>query len=467
MGTFPFFGFEGAFSGIFVNSFLNQFMNRLVPFSLLHLLLAFHLVCAPTHVQAQAEAGAEKAAASDVGSQTAAAAAVAHGDAQVPTSDFLEHLIDGILGAFDVGTSGNSTTRYLIAAMFLVGAIIVRGLVTRVVFGIFRRLASRTETTLDDKLFTALASPVGALIVFLGVLAGLKVLKLSPASSEAVAYASVLAFSLLVFWLFLRAFNALLAHMQEVATARKLGVAAFMPWIRKTLLAIFFVFGVLLVAQSLGADVKAFLAGLGIGGLAMALAAQDTIANLFGSVVVAIDQPFKIGETVRIGVHTGLVEDIGLRSTKLRNPDKSVTIVPNRTVATEAVTNLSRFTQRRVEQVISLTYASSADDMDAIVRDFEKLILAQPDIDASSVMVYFRDLNPTSLDIWIVYMTIDDDFRKHMELRQRLNAAFMRAVKARGLSFASPTPPVVLQGNPGTTDVIRSPDSASPPKASP
>lgn len=441
-------------------------MKRFVALSLSHLLLLLLFFCAPAFAPAQTGAGSENTAASDAGNQTAAAAAVAHGDAHVPTSDFLEHLVDGILEAFDVGTSGNSTTRYLIAAMFLVGAIIVRGLVTRVVFGILRKVSSRTGTTFDDKLFPALASPVGALIVFLGILAGLKVLKLSSASSEAVAYASALAFSLLVFWLFLRAFNTLLEHMQEVATARKLGVAAFMPWIRKSLLAIFFVFGVLLVAQSLGADVKAFLAGLGIGGLAMALAAQDTIANLFGSVVVAIDQPFRIGETVRIGAHTGLVEDIGLRSTKLRNPDKSVTIVPNRTVATEAVTNLSRFTQRRVEQVISLTYASSAEDMEAIVKDFESLILAQPEIETSSVMVYFRDLNLTSLDIWIVYMTIDDDFRKHMELRQRLNRAFMRAVRARGLSFASPTPPVVLQGNPGQTDASREVPPASPPQAS-
>lgn len=419
-------------------------MNRFNFLPLSRLCIALLAASLPSLAAGQSEGAAEKAAAADAGNQTAAAAAVTHGDAQVPASDFLEHLVDGILDAFDVRTSGNSTPRYLMAALFLVGAIIVRGLVTRVVFGILRRLASRTGTTLDDKLFPALASPVGALIILLGALAALKVLKLSPASSEAVAYGSTLAFSLLVFWLFLRAFNTVLAHMQEVATARQLGVAAFMPWIRKTLLAIFFVFGVLLVAQSLGADVKAFLAGLGIGGLAMALAAQDTIANLFGSVVVAIDQPFKLGETVRIGAHVGTVEDIGLRSTKLRNPDKSVTIVPNRTVATEVVTNLSRFTQRRVEQVISLAHGTSVEDTEALVAEFQGIILAQPDVDRSSVMVYFRDVSPASLDIWLVYMSIDDDFKRHMELRQRLNAAFMRAARARGVSFAAPIPAVVL-----------------------
>jgi MscS family membrane protein len=225
-----------------------------------------------------------------------------------------------------------------------------------------------------------------------------------------------------------------------------MGIAAFMPWIRKSLLVIFVVFGVLIVAQSLGADVKAFLAGLGIGGLAMALAAQDTIANVFGSIVVAVDQPFKLGEAVKIGAHTGTVEDIGLRSTKLRNPDKSLTIVPNKTVASEAVVNLSRFTQRRVEQVIGLTYESKAEDMEGIVEDFKKLILEQPEVDKSSVMVFFRDFSASSLDVWVVYMTQDNDFQKCMRLRQRLNGAFMRCVQARKLSFAFPSQAIYLEG---------------------
>src|SRR5207253_5245 len=124
-----------------------------------------------------------------------------------------------------------------------------------------------------------------------------------------------------------------------IARTKQMGIAAFMPWIKKTLVSLFVVVGVLLTAQSLGADVQAFLAGLGIGGLAFALAAQDTIANLFGSVVVAIDQPFKIGEIVKIGAHQGTVEDIGLRSTKIRLLDRSLVVIPNKSVASEAVIN--------------------------------------------------------------------------------------------------------------------------------
>lgn len=386
--------------------------------------------------------------ATDPNTTTEAAAAIASGAANAPRPpQFLEHLVDVVLGLFDMRTSGNTPTHYAVAAVFLIGAFIFRKIVTTMIFAVFRRLAKRTRTTLDDKLFPALEGPVKAYVSVFGIVAALRVLKLSVEADQAVAYGSTIAFSLVTFWFLLRAFNTLLDHAQEVATQRKMGVAAFMPWIKKTLIVVFFIFGVLMVAQSLGADVKAFLAGLGIGGLAFALAAQDTLANLFGSVVVAIDQPFKLGEFVRIGGNAGLVEDIGLRSTKLRGVDKSLTVVPNKTVAGEVITNLSRFTQRRTEQVIGLTYDTKPSDMDAMVAEIKAIILAEKEeIDVNSVMVFFRDFSASSLDIWVVYMSQTPDFQQYMRLRQRINLAIMRAVEARGLSFAFPTQTVHFDG---------------------
>jgi MscS family membrane protein len=360
--------------------------------------------------------------------------------------DFLEQLVDTVLELFNVKTSGNTATHYIIAALFLVVAVLLRRVVTTFIFGFLRRFAAKTETTLDDKLFPALEGPVAALIVVTGALAALKVLKLSESSDVIVGYASTVAYSVVLFWLLLRAFNTVLDHLQELAHEKQMGVAAFMPWIKKSLVTLFVVFGVLLVAQSLGADVKAFLAGLGIGGLAFALAAQDTIANLFGSVVVAIDQPFKLGEAVKIGVHQGSVEDIGLRSTKIRLLDKSLVIIPNKSVASEAIINLSRFTSRRVEQIISLTYDTTPEQMEKIVEDFSGLITADAEVDPASVQVFFRDYSESSLDIWLVYVTRNPDLNIHLATKQRINLAIMRAVAARGLAFAFPTSVMHLDG---------------------
>jgi MscS family membrane protein len=397
---------------------------------------------------AQAAPPAPEQAAGTADTTTQAAAAVASGavnNAPRPP-DFLEHLVDLILDVFDVRTGQNTVTHYVIAVVLLVAAFLLRRIVTGIIFNQLKRLAAKTETTLDDKLFPALEGPVATFVAVTGIFAALKVLKLSVEMDHYVAYGSTVAFLLVIFWGLLRAFNAVLDHAHEIAVQRQLGIAAFMPWIKKTLVAIFVVVGGLLLIQSLGGDVRAILGGLGIGGLAFALAAQDTLANLFGSLVVATDQPFKIGETIKIAGNVGAVEDIGLRSTKIRLVDKSLMVIPNKTVAAEAITNFARFTQRRYEQVIGLTYDTPPEKMEAIVEDFRQIILAEQEVDPPSVMVYFRDYSASSLDIWVVYVTKDADFQKSMRLKQRINLAFMRAVAARGLSFAFPTQTVQLDG---------------------
>ena len=386
-------------------------------------------------------------AAQQAANTSAAAAVTATGRVgSAPAPDFLEHMVDVVLEQFDVRTSENTVTHYVIAAVFLVLALFLRRVVTNIIFGYLRKLAAKTETTLDDKLFPALEAPVATFIMLAGIFSALKVLKLSDSTDHYIANGATVAFSLNLFWGLLSALDALIDHAHEIARERQMGVAAFMPWIKKTLVTLFAVLGVLLTVQSLGYNVSTILQGLGIGGLAFALAAQDTIANLFGSIVVAIDQPFKLGETVKIGASTGTVEDIGLRSTKIRLIDRSLVVIPNKLVSSEAIVNLSRFAARRVEQVLSLTYDTSPAQMEAVVAEIRALILAEPEVDAASVHVYFRDLAASSLDIWVVYVTKDADFAKHMALRQRLNLAFMRAVAARGLSFAFPTSVMHLDG---------------------
>jgi MscS family membrane protein len=371
---------------------------------------------------------------------TAAAAVVTVTNAAAPRPpDFLEHLVDAVLERFDVKSTENTVAHYGIAALFLVGAILLRRVMTNIIFNRLKKFAAKTETTLDDKLFPAMEAPVATFIMLVGIFSALKVLKLSEVNDRVIGYGSTVAFSLCLFWGLLRALDALLDHAQEIASERQMGVAAFMPWIKKSVVAVFVVLGVLLTIQSLGYNVSTILQGLGLGGLAFALAAQDTIANLFGSIVVAIDQPFKLGEVIKITGYVGTVEDIGLRSTRIRLVDKSLIVLPNKLVSSEAIVNLSRFTGRRVEQVIGLSYDTTAGQMEAVVEEFRRLIRAEAEVDPTSVICYFRDYNASSLDIWMVFNVRDPDFHKHMALRQRLSLAFMRAVEERGLSFAFPT----------------------------
>src|SRR4051812_20908124 len=166
---------------------------------------------------------------------TTAVAAVVTTTKVPPAPDFLEHLVDETLNIFDVKSSGNTWVHFAIAALFLVCGLLLRRVVTAILFNYLKKLAARTTTTLDDKLFPALEAPVATFILLVGIFSALKVLKLSVSSDIAVGYASTVAFSLVLFWGLLRAFSAVIDHAHEISLQKNLSIAAFMPWIKKTL----------------------------------------------------------------------------------------------------------------------------------------------------------------------------------------------------------------------------------------
>jgi MscS family membrane protein len=359
---------------------------------------------------------------------------------------FIERVVDSVLEFFKVDENGNALTHYGVAAFFLLMTLLFRRVIPAIVIKRLHKAGGGSRTGLRLRLLPVLETPAGVFVSLIGIFCALNALKLSELTRYDIDLVATVCFSLVIFWAVLRAVNALLDHFHQIAISRNLDIAPFMPWIKKALITLFIVFGALLIAQSLGADVKAFLAGLGIGGLAFALAAQDTIANLFGSVVVALDQPFKIGEAVQIGSISGTVEDIGLRSTKIRKGDMSLVVMPNKTVATESVNNQSRFTQRSVDQAIGLPYDTAPEKITAVIDDIRQIILREGEVAPASVLVYFRSFGASSLDIWFTYLTKGPDFQKHMELRERINLAIMRAVAARGLALALPAQTVVIEG---------------------
>jgi len=403
---------------------------------------------APMRAEGAASTPAPASAPAKPEDSPANAAAKTNAVVLATSPDLIEHVVDVILEKSGVDTSGNTNTitHWSVFAVLLVAAWVLRTFICTTFFNILKHFASKTETTLDDKLFPALEGPTKGLIFVVGTLMAFKVLKLAPQVDSSVGIAYKIAFPAVIFWGIIRALDAIVEHLGEVAKAKGMGMAAFMPLIKKTVIGVFIILATLTIIQSFGYDVKTFVAGLGIGGLAFALAAQDTIANLFGSFVVAIDQPFKVGEFVRIGAHEGTVEDIGMRSTKLRTPARTLIAIPNRTVANEAITNITRMPQRRVDQIIGLTYDTTEEKMLGIVQDIRGILTSDPEVHQQTVVVNFVNYNASSMDIQMLYFTSNPDWAKHMETRERINLRIMRAVKERGLSMAFPTQTLLLDG---------------------
>jgi MscS family membrane protein len=193
-------------------------------------------------------------------------------------------------------------------------------------------------------------------------------------------------------------------------------------------------------------DITALIAGLGIGGIALALAAKDSLENLLGSVTIFFDQPFKVGDMVNFGGTTGVVEKVGFRSTRLRTLDKTYVTVPNRMITNTELDNYSERTHRRSNFTIGLVYGTTEEQISGITSDLKDLLLEHPMID-EGFEVRFKDFGASSLDIMVIYNVRTIEWSKYLEVREEINFKIMGIVEKHGSSFAFPSTSVYLEKN--------------------
>ena len=204
----------------------------------------------------------------------------------------------------------------------------------------------------------------------------------------------------------------------------------------------------MLVIQNLGYSIGSLLAGLGIGGAALALASKDTVANLFGSIVIFIDRPFQIGDWIEIGSIEGTVEEVGLRTTRIRTFANSLITLPNHTLTTSAIENWSAMQKRRIKLSVGITYGAKPSQISALVEGFRRIIRENDQLRQDFFLVYFRDFGPSALEIFVYCFTKTTVWSEYLEVRQQLLLAFMEEVEAQGLSFAYPTQSIHLESVP-------------------
>ena len=169
--------------------------------------------------------------------------------------------------------------------------------------------------------------------------------------------------------------------------------------------------------QNLGINVTSLIAGLGIGGLAFALAAKDTIANLFGFTTILIDRPFKVGEFIRIGGMEGVVENLGLRSTRIRTFYKSLVSIPNLVVANEKIDNMGQRVYRRTRTTLGLTYDTSPEKLEAFCEKVKAIIQAHPQTAEEQIYVYFCGYGASSLNILVYFYHQVTDWQEELNAR--------------------------------------------------
>ena len=217
----------------------------------------------------------------------------------------------------------------------------------------------------------------------------------------------------------------------------------FLPLIRKTLRIFIAALAGLFIADNiLDMNLGTVLAAAGVGGLAIALAAQETVANIFGSVNIFADRPFKVGDRIRVGGYDGPVEDVGFRSTRIRTLDGHLVTVPNSKISNEMVENISKRPFNKRDANIGVTYDTPPDKVEKALQIIKDILADTEEVNRDPELIpriYFNEFNDSSLNILVIYWVTPPDYWMFQQVNERVNLAIMRAFEKEDIEFAFPS----------------------------
>jgi MscS family membrane protein len=308
------------------------------------------------------------------------------------------------------------------------------------VMRVVRPMVQRSRTTFDERLLHAVVGPVRLGLAVLVFAAGILLLAL-PVGVRTVFVGLEKAVAIgVVAWVLIRMVDVLsdrtMAGLVERGRTSALGLV---PAGRKAAKAVVLGLAVIAVLQNLGVNITGILAGLGIGGLAVALAAQKTVENLFGGVTLLLDQPVRVGDFCRFGDKIGTVEEIGLRSTRVRTLERTVVSIPNAEFASIQLENFARRDRIWLKPVIGLRYETTPDQLRYVLVEIRKMLYAHPRVERDPARIRFVGFGAYSLDLEIFAYVNTTDFGEFLAIREDIQLRIMDIVAASGTGFAFPS----------------------------
>lgn len=230
--------------------------------------------------------------------------------------------------------------------------------------------------------------------------------------------------------------------------SKRLGLdesSMLIPFLSKLLRFVIVVLVIALVASDWGLNVNGVVAGMGIGSLAVALAAKDTLSNVFGGIVIITEKPFSKGDWIMTPSVEGFVEDITFRSSKIRTFADSIVTVPNATLATQPITNWSRMGKRRVNFTLRAALDSDPVSLERAVARIEMELRMSNDVHQDLIMVRFNEFNEQSLGILVYFFTNTTVWAEHLKIRQEMNFMILQILEEEGVKLAYPLQRVFLE----------------------
>ncbi len=327
--------------------------------------------------------------------------------------------------------------------------LLLRWLLTAIFLRPLRRIVRRSESQLDDTLLEASLSPLRVAVMGFSLLFVTLLFKFD---AQVVQIAQTIGRSLLIgaiFYAIIRFFEVI--SLQPTVFYRLTGLTIperLLPFLNTVVRYLIIALGAIFILQELSFDVAALIASLGVVGIGISLASQDTVSNMFGFAAIVSDNPFKVGDFIKTPTVTGIVESVGVRSTRVRQLDQALVTVPNNLLTNAVVLNWSRLQKRRVSITLNFTYSASADQLRAVVAEIRDLLQKTEDVAADSVIVHFVDFSDSSLDVLVVFQVLLADWRQFTALKESIYLEIMGIVERLGLSFAFPSQSVYIESTP-------------------
>lgn len=294
----------------------------------------------------------------------------------------------------------------------------------------------------SERLLGGLKAPIRLIIVIAVVIAGVPWLALGVAATTVMTMALKTATTLAITWLFLRVVDVVAGITDDrLRIHGRAGAVSVIPLGRRTFKIFVGILAAIAIVQNLGYNATGILAGLGVGGLALALAAQKTVENLFGGMMLITDQPVRVGDLCRFGTRTGTIEDIGLRSTRIRTPERSIVSVPNAEFSSTQIENLSVRDRMLLQTTLGLRPDTTAAQLRAVLESLRAMLAATPRIDAASARVRFVGIRDTAFDVELQAYVQTRDWNDFLAVREDVYLRALDTIVQSGTDLAGRTPP--------------------------
>lgn len=333
---------------------------------------------------------------------------------------------------------GNTVQDWFIALLIVLAAVILG----RTLYWAFKvtakRITGRTRTKLDKIFFDIVKEPISLAITLIGSWSGINTLTFSETVQGWISHAFEMLVIFTAAWLLTRLLQTLyeeyLVSMVE-QTETDLD-DQLLPVLRTGTKTLIWVLAIIIALDNAGYDVGALLAGLGIGGLALAMAAKDTIANVFGGFTIFTDKPFTLSDRIKVSGYDGVVKEVGIRSTRVETLAGTIVTIPNSTFSDSPVENVSLEPSRKVVTKLGLTYDTSPEQMDVAMELLRNIATQNSDLE-DQVKVAFTEFGDFSMNLTLIYYIRTG--RDILAAQTAVNIAVLKEFNSKGLEFAFPT----------------------------